>query len=149
MKDLKFYVCTHCGNLIETIHSSGVPMICCGEPMKELVPNTVEAAGEKHKPVIAVEGSTVTVTVGSVAHPMTDAHLIQWVVLETEQGGPAQDPDRQTPSQGCVCPGRGRQGGRRLCVLQPARPVEDRSLNQRPIRPCFPREGRGLFLRVV
>ena len=81
MKDLKFYVCTHCGNLIETIHSSGVPMICCGEPM-----NTVEAAGEKHKPVIAVEGSTVTVTVGSVAHPMTDAHLIQWVVLETEQG---------------------------------------------------------------
>ena len=86
MKDLKFYVCTHCGNLIETIHSSGVPMICCGEPMKELVPNTVEAAGEKHKPVIAVEGSTVTVTVGSVAHPMTDAHLIQWVVLETEQG---------------------------------------------------------------
>ena len=86
MKDLKFYVCTHCGNLIETIHSSGFPMICCGEPMKELVPNTVEAAGEKHKPVIAVEGSTVTVTVGSVAHPMTDAHLIQWVVLETEQG---------------------------------------------------------------
>ena len=86
MKDLKFYVCTHCGNLIETIHSSGVPMICCGELMKELVPNTVEAAGEKHKPVIAVEGSTVTVTVGSVAHPMTDAHLIQWVVLETEQG---------------------------------------------------------------
>ena len=86
MKDLKFYVCTHCGNLIETIHSSGVPMICCGEPMKELVPNTVVAAGEQHKPVIAVEGSTVTVTVGSVAHPMTDAHLIQWVVLETEQG---------------------------------------------------------------
>ena len=86
MKALKFYVCTPCGNLIETIHSSGVPMICCGEPMKELVPNTVEAAGEKHKPVIAVEGSTVTVTVGSVAHPMTDAHLIQWVVLETEQG---------------------------------------------------------------
>ena len=86
MKDLKFYVCTHCGNLIETIHSSGVPMICCGEPMKELVPNTVEAAGEKHKPVVTVEGSTVTVAVGSVAHPMTDAHLIQWVVLETEQG---------------------------------------------------------------
>ena len=88
MKALKFYVCPPCGTLIEPIHSSGVPMICCGEPMKELVPNTVEAAGEKHKPVIAVEGSTVTVTVGSVAHPMTDPHLNQWVVLETEQGVP-------------------------------------------------------------
>ena len=86
MKELKFYVCSHCGNLVEMVHSSGVPMICCGEAMKELVPNTVDAAGEKHKPVVTVEGSTVTVVVGSVAHPMTDAHLIQWVVLETEQG---------------------------------------------------------------
>ena len=86
MKELKFYVCSHCGNLVEMVHSSGVPMICCGEAMKELVPNTVDAAGEKHKPVVTVDGSTVTVVVGSVAHPMTDAHLIQWVVLETEQG---------------------------------------------------------------
>ena len=76
MKELKFFVCTHCGNLAGMVYSSGVPMICCGEPMKELVPNTVDAAGEKHKPVVSVEGSTVTVAVGSVAHPMTDAHLI-------------------------------------------------------------------------
>ena len=76
MKELKFFVCNHCGNLAGMVYSSGVPMICCGEP----------AAGEKHKPVVAVEGSTVTVTVGSVAHPMTDAHLIQWVALQTEQG---------------------------------------------------------------
>ena len=86
MKELKFYVCSHCGNLVEMVHSSGVPMICCGQPMKELVPNTVDAAGEKHKPVVTVEGSTVTVVVGSVAHPMTEEHLIQWVVLETSQG---------------------------------------------------------------
>ena len=86
MKELKFFVCTHCGNLAGMVYNSGVPMICCGEPMKELVPNTVDAAGEKHKPVISVDGSTVTVTVGSVAHPMTEAHLIQWVVLQTEQG---------------------------------------------------------------
>ena len=86
MKELKFFVCTHCGNLAGMVYSSGVPMICCGEPMKELVPNTVDAAGEKHKPVVSVEGSTVTVAVGSVAHPMTDAHLIQWVALQTEQG---------------------------------------------------------------
>ena len=86
MKEMKFDGCSHCGNLVEMVHSSGVPMICCGQPMKELVPNTVDAAGEKHKPVVTVEGSTVTVVVGSVAHPMTDAHLIQWVVVETEQG---------------------------------------------------------------
>src|SRR5699024_1403601 len=53
MKELKFFVCTHCGNLAGMVYSSGVPMICCGEPMKELVPNTVDAAGEKHKPVIS------------------------------------------------------------------------------------------------
>ncbi|HJB59056.1 MAG TPA: desulfoferrodoxin [Candidatus Faecalibacterium faecipullorum] len=86
MKELKFFLCTHCGNLAGMVYSSGVPMICCGEPMKELVPNTVDAAGEKHKPVVSVAGNTVTVTVGSVAHPMTEAHLIQWVALQTEQG---------------------------------------------------------------
>ena len=52
----------------------------------ELAPNTTDAAGEKHVPVIAVDGDTVTVTVGSVEHPMLDAHYIQWVVLETEKG---------------------------------------------------------------
>ena len=86
MKELKFFLCTHCGNLAGMVYSSGVPMIFCGEPMKELVPNTVDAAGEKHKPVVTVAGNTVTVTVGSVAHPMTEAHLIQWVALQTEQG---------------------------------------------------------------
>ena len=86
MKELKFFLCTHCGNLAGMVYSSGVPMICCGEPMKELVPNTVDDAGEKHKPVVSVAGNTVTVTVGSVAHPMTEAHLIQWVALQTEQG---------------------------------------------------------------
>ena len=86
MKELKFFLCTHCGNLAGMVYSSGMPMICCGEPMKELVPNTVDAAGEKHKPVVSVAGNTVTVTVGSVAHPMTEAHLIQWVALQTEQG---------------------------------------------------------------
>ena len=47
----KFYICNHCGNLVTTIHNAGVPLVCCGEKMKELVPNTVEASGEKHLPV--------------------------------------------------------------------------------------------------
>ncbi len=82
----KFYVCKHCGNLVSMIHASGVKMICCGEEMSELKPNTVDAAQEKHVPVVTVNGNTVTVEVGSVPHPMLDAHYIQWIYLETEQG---------------------------------------------------------------
>ena len=66
----KFYVCRHCGNLIGMIHDAGVPIICCGEKMEELVPNTVEASGEKHVPQVTVADGIVKVDVGSVAHPM-------------------------------------------------------------------------------
>ena len=61
----KFYICEHCGNLVTTIHNAGVPLVCCGEKMKELLPNTVEASGEKHLPVAELSGSTLTVTVGA------------------------------------------------------------------------------------
>lgn len=83
----KFYVCRHCGNLIGMIHSSGVPLICCGDKMEELVPNTVEASGEKHMPQVTVADGIVKVEVGSVAHPMTPEHWIQWVYVQTEKGG--------------------------------------------------------------
>lgn len=83
----KFYVCSHCGNIVSMIKDSGVPLVCCGEPMTELVANTVEAAHEKHIPVVQVEADKVVVNVGSVAHPMTEEHLINWVYLETSQGG--------------------------------------------------------------
>lgn len=86
-KNARFYLCKHCGNLVGMIHNSGVPMICCGEPMVELVPNTTDAAQEKHVPVVEVSGSTVTVKVGSVPHPMTEEHWIQWIYLETSKGG--------------------------------------------------------------
>ena len=55
----RFYICRHCGNLIGMVHDSGVPVVCCGEKMEPLVPNTVDAAGEKHLPVVTVEGSTL------------------------------------------------------------------------------------------
>ncbi len=87
MKNNKFYICEHCKNLVGTIHNSGVPMICCGQKMTELVPGTVEASHEKHIPVVSVEGRTVKVDVGSVAHPMAEEHHIAWVYLETENGG--------------------------------------------------------------
>lgn len=82
-----FFICKKCGNIVGMIHSSGVPIVCCGEEMTALKPNTVDAAQEKHVPVITVEGSTVTVKIGSVEHPMTEEHSIQWIYLETEKGG--------------------------------------------------------------
>ena len=83
---MTFYKCEHCGNIIAHIHDSGVRCHCCGEEMKPLVPNTSDGAGEKHVPVVQAEGQTVTVTVGSVEHPMLEAHSIQWILLETKEG---------------------------------------------------------------
>ncbi len=83
----KFYICRHCGNLVGLIHDAGVPLVCCGQKMEHLEPNTVEASGEKHKPVVTVNGDIVHVEVGSAAHPMEEKHFIQWVYLQTEHGG--------------------------------------------------------------
>ena len=83
---MKFYVCKHCKNLVTLLHESGVPMMCCGEKMTELVPGTSDGAFEKHVPAVSVDGNTVTVKVGEVEHPMMENHYIQWVVLETKNG---------------------------------------------------------------
>ncbi|MBP8855582.1 MAG: desulfoferrodoxin [Oscillospiraceae bacterium] len=87
MNEQKFYRCSHCGNLIGLIDNGGVPMICCGEPMEELVANSVEAATEKHVPSVSVQGDTVTVQIGSVAHPMLAEHHITFIYLHTQNGG--------------------------------------------------------------
>ena len=83
----RFYICRHCGNLIGLIHDAGVPMVCCGEKMHALVPNTTDAAGEKHLPVVKLEGDKLIVSVGEVNHPMADDHFIEWVYVEFENGG--------------------------------------------------------------
>jgi len=87
MDKVRFFICKHCGNIIGVIHSSGVPVVCCGEPMTELVPGSVDASLEKHVPVVKVEGNIVTVEVGAVAHPMLAEHFIQWIYLASEKGG--------------------------------------------------------------
>ncbi len=87
MSEQKFFICKHCGNLIGMVQNAGVPVVCCGEKMVELVPNTVDAAKEKHVPVVAVSGATVAVEVGSVPHPMQPEHFIDWIYLQTVQGG--------------------------------------------------------------
>ncbi|QFJ53681.1 desulfoferrodoxin family protein [Pseudobutyrivibrio xylanivorans] len=83
---MKFYVCTLCGNFVGMIKESGAPMTCCGQKMKELVPGTSDGAVEKHVPVYTVDGNKVTVTVGSVEHPMAPEHYIEWIALETAKG---------------------------------------------------------------
>ena len=83
---MKFLVCEKCGNFVGMIKDAGVPMMCCGQKMTELIPGTSDGAVEKHVPVYKVEGNTVTVTVGSVEHPMTEQHYIEWIAVETEKG---------------------------------------------------------------
>ena len=83
---MKVFKCTKCNNMISYLEKDACDVKCCGETMVEIVPNTTDAAGEKHVPVIEVDGNIVTVKVGSVEHPMTEAHLIKWIAIETEQG---------------------------------------------------------------
>ena len=84
----KFYKCRRCGNVIEKVVDSKVPVVCCGEKMEELIPNTVDASGEKHVPVVTrVDENRIKVEVGSVAHPMVPEHFIAFVYVETENGG--------------------------------------------------------------
>ena len=87
MKNTKFFICKHCGNIITKIHDSGVPVVCCGEEMQEIMPQTADSSKEKHVPVIEGKGNDVTVTVGSTLHPMIEKHYITWIYLETERGG--------------------------------------------------------------
>lgn len=84
--DMKFYKCEHCGNIIAMVKDAGVPVVCCGQKMTELVANTEDAAQEKHVPVYEVKGNIVEVTVGSVEHPMLEEHYIQWIALQTNLG---------------------------------------------------------------
>ena len=73
----KFYICKHCGNIIAKVKDTGVPVICCGEPMSEIIPGTTDASVEKHVPVWTAENGIVHVKVGSVEHPMLPEHYIE------------------------------------------------------------------------
>ena len=83
---MNFYKCERCKNIIINVKEEKVPVSCCHELMKLLVPNTVDAAKEKHIPVITKIDNTVIVEIGSIPHPMIDVHYIEWIVLETNSG---------------------------------------------------------------
>ena len=85
---VKFFKCEHCGNVIQKVVDSRVPVVCCGEKMKELTVNTVDASVEKHLPVVTrIDDCHIKVEVGSVAHPMSEEHHIAFIYVETENGG--------------------------------------------------------------
>jgi superoxide reductase len=79
----EIYMCPHCGNVVEVVRAGGPIPVCCGDPMKLMAKNTEEAATEKHIPVVEKVDGGCKVVVGSVAHPMTEAHLIEWIELVT------------------------------------------------------------------
>ena len=79
----KFLRCPICGNLVEVINDSNVPIMCCGKPMEELVANTTDGATEKHVPVVEINNELVTITVGETLHPMTEEHYIMWIHVFT------------------------------------------------------------------
>ena len=83
---MKVFICEHCGNIVEKIRDRGVPVMCCGQPMTELVPGTTYGAAEKHVPAVTVDGNKVSVAVGSVEHPMLEEHYIEWIAVETANG---------------------------------------------------------------
>jgi superoxide reductase len=78
---LQVYKCEVCGNIVEMLHAGAGELVCCGAPMKNYVENTVDAAKEKHVPVVEKISGGFKVKVGSVAHPMEEKHYIEWIEL--------------------------------------------------------------------
>ena len=80
-KKLEIYKCSVCANMVEVVHEGQGELVCCGQPMKLMVENTVDAAKEKHVPVIEKTADGIKVKVGAVAHPMEEKHYIEWIEI--------------------------------------------------------------------
>lgn len=107
MMTQRFFKCNICGNIVAMVESSGVKIVCCGQNMTELVPNTSDGALEKHVPVIAVDGNKVQITVGSVQHPMTQEHYIKWILIHTDRGNQRKElkPEDAPVAEFILCEG--------------------------------------------
>jgi len=96
----QIYKCEVCGNIVEVLHAGAGELVCCGKPMRLMTENTVDASQEKHVP--SIEGNKVKV--GSVEHPMEEAHYIEWIEATSESGEvckvflqPGQKPEAEFP----------------------------------------------------
>ena len=105
--EMVFYRCPVCGQIVAIVKGTGVPIICCGKPMQKIEAGTTDASVEKHVPVYEVKGNTVTVTVGSVEHPMLPEHYIEWIALKTKAGNQrkALKPDDAPKACFAICEG--------------------------------------------
>lgn len=81
---MNFYICKQCSNIITSIGKSEISATCCGQSMELLKVGNIDAAKEKHIPVMEIKNDSIIVKVGEITHPMTEEHLIQWIALETE-----------------------------------------------------------------
>ena len=113
------YKCNVCGNIVMAIHAGGGDLVCCGQDMVQMTENTVDAAKEKHVPVIIKDGDKVTVKVGEVAHPMEEKHYIEWIELQvgdkvlTKLLKPGEKPEAEF----CICGMSGPLKAREYCNL--------------------------------
>ncbi len=82
---MKIYRCKHCGSIVVKLNSVGCSPSCCESEMEELIPNVGDGAKEKHVPAVVKEGDLLKVEVGSVIHPMQEAHYIEWIALLSEE----------------------------------------------------------------
>lgn len=103
---LQIYKCEICGNIVEMIHEGQGELVCCGQPMKRFVENTVDAAKEKHVPVKERVAGGLKVAVGSVPHPMEEKHYIEWIEIVAGDKAyrqflkPGQAPEAVFPVEG-------------------------------------------------
>lgn len=87
MEEVRFYCCNRCGNIVTMMRDTGAPLCCCGRPMEQLCPNSSGASPVVHKPVITVKNGVFCVEVGAQPHPMLPEHFIQWIYVQTKEGG--------------------------------------------------------------
>ena len=107
MSKQKFYTCPICGNMIAKVKDSGINVVCCGKPMQEIVPGTIEASKEKHIPEYTIENNVVRVVVGSIEHPMIEEHYIEWISIQTKFGNQRKvlEPNQKPEVQFALCEG--------------------------------------------
>ena len=102
----RFFRCRHCGNVIQKLVDSKVPVVCCGEQMQELIPGTIDASKEKHVPVVTrIDGCKIKIQVGSEPHPMLPEHHIAFIYIETDNGGIRIDLKDKPETLVCTCNG--------------------------------------------
>ncbi len=113
----EIYRCIACGNVVEVLKSGGGELICCGEPMELMSENTVDAAKEKHVPVVEKTADGYKVKVGSVTHPMEEKHYIEWIQLITANSVFMKELKPGEAPEACFCTDEEMVAVRELCNI--------------------------------